>query len=63
MAMNVREALGYMWYEHRDDYLTVLAPKLEAALRAAYDAGREQEYWTDDDSDRGVTAGIAKLAE
>lgn len=40
-----------------------LAPKIEAALRAAYDAGFDAEVTSLRNHVVGVTAGIAKLGE
>ena len=74
--MNIREAIrdivvvncpggGKSVCDDCNNIIDDLAPKVEAALRAAYDKGYNDgviEGWTDDD-DRGVTAGIEKLTE
>ena len=64
----LHKALAAESAEHRHFHSScfLLAPKIEAALRAAYDLGRADfRGFMDDDhnSDRGVTAGIEKLGE
>ena len=66
--MTVREALEKIATYRRSDEPPVLeilkvAPKIEAALRAAYDAGFDAEVTSLRNHVVGVTAGIAKLGE
>jgi len=69
--MNVQEALVKMFVEMGHvrlpkDRAERFAPKVEAALRAAYDKGLDDALegtFISIQASRGVTAGIEKLSE
>ena len=62
--MNIREALEKIIYvTSNTPMLDDLAPKVEAALRAAYNTGYDKaEQQLIRASDSGVTAGVEELA-
>ncbi len=67
--MNVRDALEkgctFAYPQYARTVLDNIAPKVEAALRAAYNIGFDEgsAYTTFRESDVGVTAGIKELSK
>ena len=67
--MNLRQALEKCLYSDKATAMVdsaILAPKIEAALRAAYLKGVEDQtqgvpFYRDDCSENGVTAGIEAM--